>query len=99
MKLFLSACLILMALPMEASQKFFNLTSQEVKVDSVLPQFIYSIPLKGNYQDAIYTVEVKYPEYLDMTPADISHYNSLSGAALVPPSPYEYHAFCQHGNV
>lgn len=82
MKLFLSLCLILMALPVEASQKFFNLTSQEVKVDSMLPQFIYSIPLKGNYQDSIYTVEVKYPEYLDMTPSDIAHYNRLSGAVL-----------------
>ena len=82
MKLFLSLCLILMALPVEASQKFFNLTSQEVKVDSMLPQFIYSIPLKGNYQDSIYTVEVKYPEYLDMAPSDIAHYNRLSGAVL-----------------
>ena len=82
MKLFLTLCLILAALPMVASQKFFNLTSQEVKVDSMLPQFVYSIPLEGNYQDSIYTVEVKYPEYLDMTPADIAHYNRLSGAAL-----------------
>lgn len=71
-----------MALPMEAFQKFFNLTSQEVKVDSMLPQFVYSFPLTGNYQDSIYTVVVKYPEYLDMTPTDISHYNNLSGAVL-----------------
>lgn len=82
LKLYLSVCLVLMALPSKASQKFFNLTSEEVKVDSVLPQFVYSIPLSGDYQDSIYTVEVKYPEYLDMTPADIAHYNQLSGAAL-----------------
>ena len=32
-------CLLFMALPVSA-QKFFNLTSDEVKVDSVLPQFL-----------------------------------------------------------
>ena len=45
-------CLLFMALPVSA-QKFFNLTSDEVKVDSVLPQFIYSYPLQGDYQDSI----------------------------------------------
>ena len=44
-------CLLFMALPVSA-QKFFNLTSDEVKVDSVLPQFIYSYPLQGDYQDS-----------------------------------------------
>ncbi len=74
-------CACCMALPAQA-QRFFNLTSQEVKVDSVLPQFVYSLPLQGDYQDSIYTVTVKYPEYVDMPATDISHYNRLSGAAL-----------------
>lgn len=75
-------CLMAMAMPASA-QKFFNLTSQEVKVDSVLPQFVYSFPLQGAYQDSIYTVEVKYPEYVDMPATDIVNYNRLSGAALL----------------
>ena len=74
-------CLMAMAMPASA-QKFFNLTSQEVKVDSVLPQFVYSFPLQGAYQDSIYTVEVKYPEYVDMPVTDIVNYNRLSGAVL-----------------
>ena len=74
-------CLVALAMPASA-QKFFNLTSQEVKVDSVLPQFVYSFPLKGAYQDSIYTVEVKYPEFVDMPATDIVNYNRLSGAAL-----------------
>lgn len=74
-------CLMAMAMPASA-QKFFNLTSQEVKVDSVLPQFVYSFSLQGAYQDSIYTVEVKYPEYVDMPATDIVNYNRLSGAAL-----------------
>ena len=64
--LWIVVCLLFMALPVSA-QKFFNLTSDEVKVDSVLPQFVYSYPLKGDYQDSIYTVELKYPEYIDMS--------------------------------
>ena len=78
---FLLVWLLMLAIPMEA-QRFFNLTSPEVRVDSVLPQFVCSYPLQGAYQDSLYTVEVKYPEYVDMTPADIANYNRLSGAAL-----------------
>lgn len=74
-------CLFMLALP-ALPQKFFNLTSEKVKVDSVLPQFIYSYPLEGDYQDSTYTVEVKYPEYIDMPAAYITNYNRISGAAL-----------------
>ncbi len=82
LKIWLLATIALLTLPAQATQKFFNLTSQEVKVDSILPQFVYSFPLEGNYQDSLYTVTVKYPEYLDMPVADIANYNRLSGAAL-----------------
>ena len=78
---FLLVWLLMLAIPMEA-QRFFNLTSPEVRVDSVLPQFVCSYPLQGVYQDSLYSVEVQYPEYVDMTPADIANYNRLSGAAL-----------------
>jgi len=79
--LMLWLCFLMFALQASA-QKFFNLTSEEVKVDSVLPQFIYSYPLEGDYQDSTYTVEVKYPEYIDMPAAYIANYNRISGAAL-----------------
>lgn len=72
---------VLLVLPMEA-QRFFNLTAEEVKVDSVLPQFVYSQPLGENYQDSLYTVTLKYPEYMDMTAIDIANYNRISGAIL-----------------
>lgn len=65
-----------------SAQRFFNLTADEVKVDSVLPHFTYSIPLPDNYSDSLYTVSIKYPEYVDMTVKDIAAYNRLSGAAL-----------------
>lgn len=73
---------LVLALPAKAQQRFFNLTADEVKVDSVLPHFLYSIPLPENYQDSVYTVSVKYPEYMDMTVSDVANYNRISGAAL-----------------
>lgn len=69
------------ALPMQA-QRFFNLTSAEVRVDSVLPHFVYTQPLQGEWRDSIYTVSLKYAEYIDMSPTDIANYNRLSGAVL-----------------
>lgn len=78
----LLACLLMLVVPAQA-QRFFNLTSSEVRVDSVLPRFVYSIPLTGAYRDSVYTVSLKYGEYIDMTASDIANYNRLSGA--VPP--------------
>lgn len=79
---FVWMALLVLTLPAKAQQRFFNLTADEVKVDSVLPHFLYSIPLPENYQDSVYTVSVKYPEYMDMTVSDVANYNRISGAAL-----------------
>lgn len=79
---FVWIALLVLALPAKAQQRFFNLTADEVKVDSVLPHFLYSIPLPENYQDSVYTVSVKYPEYMDMTVSDVANFNRISGAAL-----------------
>lgn len=79
---FVWIALLVLALPAKAQLRFFNLTADEVKVDSVLPHFLYSIPLPENYQDSVYTVSVKYPEYMDMTVSDVANYNRISGAAL-----------------
>ena len=78
-----SLALLFLLLAMQVSaQNFFNLTANEVKVDSVLPQFVYSRPLASNYQDSIYSAKIKYAEYVDMTLEDIANYNHISGAIL-----------------
>ena len=75
--------LLLLMLPGTVhAQRFFNLTANEVKVDSVLPTFGYSFPLQGDYQDSVYTVSIAYPEYIDMPAGDILRYKMLSGADL-----------------
>lgn len=76
---------IAMALCMSLSgsaQRFFNLTSDEVKVDSMLPQFAYSVPLDGSFEDSVYTASILYPEFIDMTALDVANYQRLSGKPL-----------------
>jgi hypothetical protein len=65
-----------------SAQRFFNLTSDEVEIDSMLPQFAYSMPLDGDFQDSVYTSSILYPEFIDMTPVDIQNYRKLSGDSL-----------------
>lgn len=64
------------------AQRFFNLASSQVEVDSVLPEFTYAIPLYDNYYDSLYTVSILYPEFIDMTRTDIANYERLSNEPL-----------------
>ena len=70
-----------------SAQRFFNLTAAEVKVDSVLPRFSYALPLNGAYADSLYTVSIVYPEFIDMTAADMARCKSMPDArfAALPP--------------
>ena len=80
------------------SRAFFNLTAQEVKIDSVLPVFSYDFPLPPGYSDSIYTVTIDYPEFIDMSPTDIARLQKIVGApaadTLAPrtlhPSPFTH---------
>mgnify|MGYP001169637189 FL=1 len=79
--------LLLGSLHLQASQKrFYNLTTEDVRVDSVIPEFVYSIPLAGDYKDSVYTASLSYPEFVDMTLQDVAAYQKLSGDSL-PESP------------
>ena len=64
------------------SQRFFNLTVDDIEIDSVLPEFTYSIPLGKNYADSTYSLEIRYPEFIEMNSHDIELYNKVSGAPL-----------------
>lgn len=64
------------------AQNFFNLTADEVKIDSLLPCFAWSCPLPDNYGDSIYTVGIDYPEFIDMTDADIRRYRIITSDSL-----------------
>jgi len=75
--------LLLLAVSAHAQkQRFFNLTVEDVTIDSLLPHFTYAIPIGENYADSIYQLEIRYPEFLDMNATDVARYNALSGAPL-----------------
>ena len=63
-------------------QKFFNLTANEVKIDSMLPVFTHSVPLGAEYADSVYTVNIEYAEFIDMSREDIERYMRISGKPL-----------------
>ena len=46
------------------AQKFFNLTADEVRIDSVMPCFKHSAALAGAWNDSVYTVSIAYPSSL-----------------------------------
>lgn len=41
-----------------SAQEFFNLTADEVRIDSVLPVFTYTKHLGANFADSVYEVRI-----------------------------------------
>ena len=66
------------------AQQFFNLTADEVRIDTVLPVFNHAFPLGPNYADSTYEVSIEYPEFIMMTQEEIERYRQISGAPLPP---------------
>ena len=73
--------LLFLTLPLSA-QRFFNLTNEQVRIDSTLPRFTYTIALPTNYTDSVYTATILYPEFVDMAESDIAAYHRLSSEPL-----------------
>ena len=86
-KILVIGFLSLLCLSVSAQERFFNLTAADVKIDSRLPHFSHSFALGNQYADSSYSVSILYPEFIDMTSADIARYRQLSDAPLpaLPP--------------
>ena len=67
---------------MVSAQRFFNLTAQEVRIDSLLPVFTYAYPIGSHYADSTYTVSIEYPEFIPMSDADVKRYHEISRETL-----------------
>ncbi len=65
-----------------SAQRFFNLTADEVSIDSVLPHFTYAVSLDGQYDDSLYVATIEYPEFIDMSASDIDRYHANTNAPL-----------------
>lgn len=77
--------MLLASVGMEA-QRFFNLTADEVRIDSVMPCFTYSTELGTAFADSTYSVSIEYPEFIDMQKDDIERMKAI-GVAEVPDMP------------
>ena len=64
------------------AQQFFNLTAQQVRIDSLLPCFTHSWELGNGYADSTYTVSIEYPEFIDMSDADVNRYHAITTDSL-----------------
>ena len=65
-----------------SAQQFFNLTADEVRIDSVLPRFHHAVDLGPDYADSVYTVSIQYPEFIDMSSADVARLKAIAAEPL-----------------
>ena len=78
--------LLSLALVPASAQRFYNLTSADVRVDSVVPVFSHTESLPAAYRDSTYAFEIAYPEYVEMPRADVDNYRRIT-TALPPAAP------------
>ena len=76
-KLYTIILLLTCIITVQAQKRFYNLTAEELRIDSFLPNVAYSIPLPQNYQDSTYTLSIRYPEYIDMPASDVRKYKAI----------------------
>ena len=81
-RFFLTWLVVICGVVGATAQHFYNLTAEEVKIDSLLPYVSYSWPLGTNYADSVYEVSFAYPEFLDMEEADVKRYQDITTEPL-----------------
>ena len=76
-RLYTIILLLTCIITVQAQKRFYNLTAEELRIDLNLPNVAYSTPLPDNYQDSTYTLDIRYPEYIDMPESDIRKYKTI----------------------
>ena len=76
------ACRLLLFCLCAGAQEWVDLTPQEVRIDSLLPVYTWQKPLGPDYADSVYTVSIEYPEFTEMSKAEIRRYKEISGKPL-----------------
>ncbi len=88
-KLLLFAAALVWLLGSARAQDFFNLTADEVRIDGNLPWFTHTFDLNEGFSDSTYCVEIEYPEFIEMTSADVARYHNVTSDSL-PSMPTVY---------
>ena len=78
----IEACALLFFSIYAEAQEWVDLTARQVRIDSLLPVYTWQKQLGPHYADSIYTVSIEYPEFIEMSKADIHRYQQISGEPL-----------------
>lgn len=76
------ACALLFFSVHAEAQEWVNLTAGQVRIDSLLPVYTWQKQLGPRYADSVYTVSIEYPEFIEMSKADVARYQAISGEPL-----------------
>ena len=79
---FIVACALLFFSVHAEAQEWVNLTAGQVRIDSLLPVYTWQKQLGPRYADSVYTVSIEYPEFIEMSKADVARYQTISGEPL-----------------
>lgn len=82
-----------------SAQSFVDLTSSQMKIDTLLPEMSHFFALPKGYKDSTYNVQLKYPEYTRMSRKDRRRYRKLAGRKSAPSVPdIEYATYSDRKN-
>lgn len=86
-QIILSLAILPMLSITSAAQDFVDLTSSQMRIDTLLPKVSHLIALPKSYQDSTYSVRLQYPEYTPLTRKQRRKYSRLTGNKLAPSAP------------
>lgn len=86
-RIFIAMTILLVSATGTKAQGFVDLKSNELKIDTVLPYYTYIHDIGMSYSDSTYKVVLEYPEFKEMTKAEIKKYKELSGNKKLPEMP------------
>lgn len=98
-KLIITSMAMLPMMPTALSaQDFIELTSSQMRIDTILPSVSHFMALPKGFKDSLYSVQLYYPEYRPMTRRQRRLYRKLSGNTLPPSVPsIKYSTFEERG--
>ncbi len=81
-KIVLTYLLLFCATIVVAQERLIYLTTDDVRIDSVLPHVDYEMALPMDHADSTYVATLLYPEFINMAPSDVEMYNAICGEPL-----------------
>lgn len=70
-----------------SAQEFVDLTSSQMRIDTILPKVSHFMALPKGYQDSIYSIQLQYPEYTPLNRKQRRRYRKLAGTQEPPTTP------------